>query len=212
MKSHVIGLTGQSGAGKTTVSRVFAEKGFSVIDADLVAREVMKKGSPCLDEVAEHFGRTVLRPDGELDRKKLGTIVFSDKDRLRELDALCYPYIIKRIREKINELSEKGSELILLDAPTLFEAGADELCDLVISVTADEETREKRIVARDGITPEEAKKRFASQYSQHFFETHSDYVIRNNKTHTLLCEKAREAADKIKEYCNARNSKETSQA
>lgn len=207
----VIGLTGQSGAGKTSVSAVFRENGFTVIDADIISREVMQKGSPCLEELTEVFGKDIITGSGELDRKKLGSIVFSDREMLRQLDAVCYPYITHRIIKKIEELAADGAELILLDAPTLFEANADELCDLIISVTADRNIREKRITARDGITPEEAAKRFESQYPENFFVTHSDYVIKNNKTRELLAEKAKEAADKIKEYYNGANSQSDTQ-
>lgn len=203
-RARVTGLTGQSGAGKTTVSRVFAQHGFAVIDADIISREVTEKGQPCLKELAEAFGEDIINPDGTLNRKRLGGIVFSDREKLRQLDGIIYPYIIYRIISRIDELSEQGEELILLDAPTLFEANADDLCDLIISVTADEELRIKRITARDNITPEAAKRRFESQYSEHFFVNHSDFVIKNNKTPDVLAAKAEEVAGKIKEYYNAK--------
>ena len=200
----MIGLTGQSGAGKTTVSRVFSQNGFAVIDADIISREVTEKGQPCLTELSEAFGSDIINPDGTLNRKRLGSIVFSDREKLRQLNGIIYPYIIYRIISRIDELSEDGRELILLDAPTLFEANADDLCDLIISVTADESIRMSRIIARDGITPEAAKKRFESQYSEHFFVNHSDFVIINNKTPDVLAAKAEEVAGKIKEYYNAK--------
>ena len=207
MKEHrarVTGLTGQSGAGKTTVSRVFAQNGFAVIDADLISREVTQKGQPCLDELAEAFGRDIITSEGTLDRRRLGGIVFSDKEKLRQLNGIIYPYIIYRIITRIDELSRAGEKHILLDAPTLFEANADDLCDLIISVTADENIRLKRIVSRDDISPEAAKKRFESQYSEHFFIRHSDFVIKNNKTPDILTAKAEEVAGRIKEYYNAK--------
>lgn len=203
-RARVIGLTGQSGAGKTTVSRVFSQNGFAVIDADIISREVTEKGQPCLTELSEAFGSGIINPDGTLNRKRLGSIVFSDREKLRQLNGIIYPYIIYRIISRIDELSEEGRELILLDAPTLFEANADDLCDLIISVTADESIRMSRIIARDGITPEAAKKRFESQYSEHFFVNHSDFVIINNKTPDVLAAKAEEVAGKIKEYYNAK--------
>lgn len=200
----MIGLTGQSGAGKTTVSRVFSQNGFAVIDADIISREVTQKGQPCLTELSEAFGSDIINSDGTLNRKRLGSIVFSDREKLRQLNGIIYPYIIYRIISRIDELSEEGRELILLDAPTLFEANADDLCDLIISVTADESIRMSRIIARDNITTEAAKKRFESQYSEHFFVNHSDFVIINNKTPDVLAAKAEEVAGKIKEYYNAK--------
>lgn len=203
-RARVIGLTGQSGAGKTTVSRVFSQNGFAVIDADIISREVTQKGQPCLTELSEAFGSDIINSDGTLNRKRLGSIVFSDREKLRQLNGIIYPYIIYRIISRIDELSEEGRELILLDAPTLFEANADDLCDLIISVTADESIRMSRIIARDNITTEAAKKRFESQYSEHFFVNHSDFVIINNKTPDVLAAKAEEVAGKIKEYYNAK--------
>lgn len=203
-RARVIGLTGQSGAGKTTVSRVFSQNGFAVIDADIISREVTEKGQPCLTELSEAFGSDIINSDGTLNRKRLGSIVFSDREKLRQLNGIIYPYIIYRIISRIDELSVEGRELILLDAPTLFEANADDLCDLIISVTADESIRMSRIIARDNITPEAAKKRFESQYSEHFFVNHSDFVIINNKTPDVLAAKAEEVAGKIKEYYNAK--------
>lgn len=206
---HVVGLTGQSGAGKTSVSKVFAKNGFAVIDADMVSREVVEKGSPCLSEIEEVFGHEVINADKTLNRRLLGSIVFSDREKLRQLNGIIYPYIIRRILERINELKAMGNELILLDAPTLFEANADDLCDLIISVTADEEIRTKRIMERDNISREAAQKRFAAQYSEHFFITHSDFVIKNNKTGALLAEKAEEVSCKMKEYFNVTTAQTT---
>ena len=208
-RAYVIGLTGQSGAGKTTVSRVFAEEGFAVIDADIISRQVMEKGQPCLIELAEAFGCDIIREDGSLDRKLLGSIVFSDREKLRQLDGICYPYIIYKIIRRIDELSQQGCGLIMLDAPTLFESNADDLCDLIISVTADEDIRLERIINRDNISADAAKKRFQSQYSENFFVSHSDFVIKNNKTSVILTAKAREVADKIKEYYDAKIPAET---
>ena len=199
-RPHITGLTGQSGGGKSTVSSVFAEHGFEVIDADKVSREVVVRGSPCLKELSEAFGREMILPDGTLDRKRLGEIVFSDRERLRQLDGIMYPYIISRINLKIDSLREWGARFILLDAPTLFEAGADGLCEVIVSVTAREEIRLGRITERDGITEEMAKKRFSSQLSEEFFKAHSDHVIENNGSREELIQKAAEAADKIKEY------------
>lgn len=200
MNSVVIGLTGQSGAGKTTVSRVFSENGFSVINADTAAREAVVTGSPCLAELSESFGRDIILPDGSLDRKKLAGIVFADRERLAVMNSIMYPHIIRLIEEKIEKLRSEGAEYILLDAPTLFEAGADKMCSRIISVTAREDIRTERIAARDKIPRERIKERFSSQLSEEFFTAHSDYVIENNGSSETLEKKAAEAARKIKEY------------
>ncbi len=198
----VVGLTGQSGAGKTTVCKVFSEKGFDIINADLIAHEVMEKGKPCLKEVEECFGSGVITENGELDRKALAAIVFTDKTKLKQLNAISYPYIIFEILQKIKEYSRNGNKYVLLDAPTLFESRADDFCDLIISVTAPEATRISRISKRDDLPAERIKERFSSQHSERFFVNHSDFIIKNNKSVDVLLEKANEVADKVKEYCN----------
>ncbi len=199
----VIGLTGQSGAGKTTVCRVFEEKGFSIINADKIARQIMEKGSPCLAELTECFGSEILNNDGSLNRQLLADIVFGDKEKLKHLNAISYPYITSEILNKIKKLSDEKCKFVLLDAPTLFESRADDFCNLIISVTATEKNRTARIAERDGLNSEQIKKRFSSQHTERFFINHSDFIIKNNKSVDELIEKAKEVAEKIKEYYNA---------
>lgn len=197
----VIGLTGQTGAGKSTVSKVFAQNGFAIINADIVARQVVEKGSKCLDEITDFFGERILAEDGSLDRKALGSIVFSDKAKLEMLDSIIYPYITGEILRQIREYSENNEKLILLDAPTLFESRADDFCEIIISVIAESDIREKRIIARDSLTAEQARKRMNSQLDEEFFETHSDYIIHNNGDIRTVNGIAKELSDKIKLYC-----------
>lgn len=190
----VVGLTGQTGAGKSTVSKIFSENGFCVIDADRIARIVAEKGSKCLDELADAFGADILNPDGTLDRKALAEIVFNDKSELSKLNAIIYPYILSEISGQI----ENTEGFILLDAPTLFESGADKLCDIIISVTADSEIRKKRIIKRDKLTHEQAVSRMKSQLDESFFIEHSDYIIKNNNDIESAYRISEEIADKIK--------------
>ena len=133
----IIGLTGQSGAGKSTVSKVLAmQAGFAVIDCDGVAREVTADGSLCNMEIGRHFPEMVLQ-GFVLDRQKTAQIVFSDKNKLREYESIIYPYITQNVNELISLYSANGYQAIILDAPTLFEAGMDSICDMVIGVIAD---------------------------------------------------------------------------
>ena len=199
----VIGLTGQSGAGKTTVCRVFEDRGFAIINADKIARKIMEKGTPCLEEITECFGKEILHADGTLNRQKMADIVFNDSEKLKQFNAINYPYITSEILKMINMYNDEGQKYVLLDAPTLFESRADDFCDLIISVTAPEKTRASRIAVRDGLTPEQIKERFSSQHTEKFFINHSDFIIKNNKTLDELKEKAKEVAEKIKEYYNA---------
>lgn len=194
----VVGLTGQTGAGKSTVSKVFAENGFAVIDADVVSRIVVEKGKPCLAEISDFFGSGMLTPEGTLDRKALAGVVFKDKTKLETLNTIIYPYITREILRQIKEHSANGEKLILLDAPTLFESRADDFCDIIISVLADEEIREARIMKRDSLTHEEARERMNSQLGEEFFVSHSDFTITNNDKIDTVYGISKEVSDKIK--------------
>lgn len=201
----IIGLTGQSGAGKTTVCETFEKNGFCIINADIVAREVMSNGSECLLKTAETFDG-ILLSDGSLDRKKLADIVFSDKEKLKAYERIIYPYILSSINEKISFYKKVGCEYLLLDAPTLFESGADALCDKIISVISDKNTRLIRILKRDNITAEQAEKRLNSQKNDIYYREKSDYVIENNGSYDELQKEAENVISLIKESCNAKKS------
>lgn len=201
----VVGLTGQTGAGKSTVSAAFAENGFAVINADAIARQVMDKGTKCLSEVQDVFGREFIKEDGTLDRKALAAVVFTDKKRLEMLNTITYPYITREILRQIRAFSANGDKLILLDAPTLFESRADDFCELIISVVSHADIREQRIIERDGLTSEEARRRMSSQLDEDYFIRHSDYIIRNNESLGRVNEISKEVSDKIKDYYNKIN-------
>ncbi|MDE6035190.1 MAG: dephospho-CoA kinase [Ruminococcus sp.] len=187
--SVIVGLTGQTGAGKSTISAIFREKGYSIIDADMIARQVMEKGKPCLAEIIRTFGGNIIDDNGNLYRKKLAEIVFSDKENLEKLNSITYPYIITEISDNIDSLVSQDNKFILLDAPTLFESNADRLCDVIVSVLAEPEIRKKRIISRDNLTPEQAQKRMNSQHNDGFFIENSDYIINNNDLPDKLGEK-----------------------
>lgn len=196
----VVGLTGQTGAGKSTVSKVFADNGFAVINADYISRMVVEKGTDCLAEIVDIFTRDILNEDGSLNRKALGNIVFSDRTKLEMLNTIIYPYITSEILKQIKDFSDSGQKLVLLDAPTLFESHADDFCEIIISVLADDEIREERIIKRDGITKKQANDRMSCQHDAEFFAAHSDYVIQNNDTLEVLNSISKEVSDKIKYY------------
>lgn len=196
----VVGLTGQTGAGKSTVSKTFAENGFAVINADAIARIVVERGTKCLAEIQDFFGCAVINGDGTLNRKALAAIVFSDRKKLEMLNSITYPYITGEILHQIRRYSGRGEKLILLDAPTLFESRADDFCELIISVVSDDDIREKRIIERDGLTSEQARKRMNSQLDEEFFVKHSDFIISNNQSMDRVNEISKEVSDKIKDY------------
>ncbi len=196
----VIGLTGQTGAGKSTVSRIFVQNGFRLIDADAISRLVVKRGSHCLADLRECFSDVILTPEGDLDRKAMAAIVFSDRHKLEMLNTIMYPYIMGEILRMIHRFSQQNHKLILLDAPTLFESRADDFCDLIISVVANAELRLKRIMDRDHISECAAIQRMESQLPETFFREHSDTVLENNSSFEELAEAAEELSAKLIRY------------
>lgn len=177
MDRLVVGLTGMSGSGKSTVSQTFAENGFDIIDCDSCAREITALGSPFLMEFTEYFGDGFILPDGNLDRQAVSELIFHDPKKRQLYNKIIYPYITYNIIVKIKK---SHSRLILLDAPTLFEARLDFLCGKIISVIADVNVCAERIVRRDNISEELALARLKSQHDAEFFRLHSDFCLENN--------------------------------
>lgn len=196
----VIGLTGQTGAGKSTVSKVFVQNGFRLIDADAISRHVVARGSHCLADLQECFTDAILTPDGELDRKVMASIAFSDHRKLEMLNTIMYPYIVGEILRMIHRFSQQNHKLILLDAPTLFESRADDFCDLIISVVAKPELRMQRIMERDHISEKAAQQRMEMQLTEEFFWLHSDTVLENNSSFSELWDAAQELSAKLIRY------------
>lgn len=182
----VIGLTGPTGAGKGTVGAIFSEHSIPVIDADAVYHELLIPPSPCLDALKERFGEQILLPDGSLHRKKLGEIVFSDPEALKDLNKIAHGFVMAEIRRRLEELRSKNLPAAVMDAPQLFEANAQRDCNLIVSVLADKRIRLERIMARDGIDADAALRRIEAQKNDDFFRTHSDYIVENNGNPDLL--------------------------
>ena len=185
--TRVIGLTGQTGSGKSAVREILEKSEIACIDCDRISRDVTAVGFPALKAICEAFSSDVLTPEGALDRKKLGSIVFSDKEKLQLLNKTIFPFIIDEIKRRISECEG----LVVLDAPTLFESGCDRLCDLKVAVVADKKLRLERITARDGISYQDAENRIGSQLSEEFFRQNCDVVIENNGSLSALEEEVK---------------------
>lgn len=190
----IIGLTGQTGAGKSSVSKIFSEKGLFVIDCDKVAREITQKGSKTNEKLASAFGKDVILENGELDRALVAKRAFSNAQNTALLNSITHPEIINSIKEKIKK---SDSKYIVLDAPTLFESGADKLCDKVICVIADKEIRVKRIAERDNLSFEQINARISAQKEDEFYINRSDAVIYNNSDFVSLEGCTNDALNKI---------------
>jgi dephospho-CoA kinase len=160
----LVGLTGSIATGKSTVSRMFAHLGARVIDADLLAREVVMPGQPAYLKIVEEFGRHVVQEDGSLDRKALGAIVFADPARRKRLEEITHPAIGARQQRILSVLDEEAFEgVVIWDAALLFEGGSAAGMDRVVVVFADPDIERRRLMERDGLTEADARARIASQ-------------------------------------------------
>lgn len=186
----VIGLTGPTGAGKTSVSNLMREAGFAVIDADLVSRYVVAEDRALLVELTLAFGVTILNADGSLNRGRLGSIVFGSKGKLERLNKIIFPFIRAEVDRRVAAFAAAGEKIVVLDAPTLFESGADKTCDAIVVVTAPVDVRLNRIIIRDRLSDEEARNRMRSQPDEGFYAERADYMIENNGDEAALEAKA----------------------
>lgn len=173
----LIGLTGQSGAGKSTVAEMLRKHDMAFINCDETALKVASFPE-FLSEVAELFPTCV--ENGALKRHDLAAIVFNDPSLLKKYNSLIFPYITAEIFKEIRQLKRNGERLIVLDAPTLFESDIHILCNCIISVIAPLELKIRRILERDGIPVELVTSRINAQHGEEFFKTRSDYIINND--------------------------------
>ncbi|MGN0733460.1 MAG: dephospho-CoA kinase [Emergencia sp.] len=162
----VIGLTGGIGTGKSTVTDYLLKKGFPVIDADEISRKITEKGSPVLQTVREKFGDEYFNSDGSMDRKKMAGLVFNSPSHKALLEGIITSEVLRRVEKEIDLLKETNeTDLVFLDAPLLYESGADRMTDSVWVITADEEIRIQRVMKRDNCTRDEVMERIRNQMS-----------------------------------------------
>ena len=195
-KPIIIGITGQTGAGKTTISDFFRSMGMFIIDADIVSREVLIKYKEVIEKLKLEFGDDIVNDSGELNRKLLAFKAFKDKKTTKRLNSI----MLKYIRLDIEEIIAKNinEEVIIIDAPLLFEGGLDKYCDAIISVIADEDIRLDRITKRDNITIDQAIRRMKIQNDADFFKRSSDFVLDGGKKKQLLLDDAEKLITQIK--------------
>lgn len=176
-----IGLTGGIGSGKSLVARFFADLGAAVVDADRIAREILAPGGAAYDDVLREFGPEVVRPDGTVDRKVLAMRVFADTEVRRRLNALTHPHIRRRMAEEAARLAARPDvDVIILDIPLLLETTDGRDLDGIVVVYADDEIRERRLRARDGLSEAGVRQRLAAQMPLREKVTRADWVIDNN--------------------------------
>lgn len=173
----ILGITGGSGCGKTTVSNILSENAVDVIDCDLVAKKIVEPNMPALNEIKDFFGSEYLNSDGSLNRKMLAKLVFNSPEHLLKLNEITHKYV----EEYINLYIKNSKACIVgIDAAALIESGIYKKCDYLLCVLADKELRLKRIINRDGLSIDEATSRINAQKSDEFYIEKSDYIVYND--------------------------------
>lgn len=175
----IIGLTGLTGAGKSTVARKLMAYGCYHIDADKVAREVINNNEDVKNKLRERFGDDVINEDGTTNRPLLASRAFADTESTNALNEITHPAVTDEIKSIIKDMEEIGYRGVILDAIALFESGEDALCDFTVTVIAPKEIRLKRIMERDNITEEKALERINAQKDESFFTSRADFVLWN---------------------------------
>ena len=176
----VIGLTGSIGTGKSEAARQLEALGASIISADQVGHEAYTPNTEAWEQVVAAFGDDILQDDGEIDRRKLGAVVFSDPGQLEKLNQIMHPRMARMVADKIEELRDQGVEVVVVEAALLFEAGWDSLVEEVWVTDSMEQVVIERLKQRNGMSEEEARKRIASQMDRTERLERSDYVIENS--------------------------------
>ncbi|WP_376789274.1 dephospho-CoA kinase [Thermoflexus sp.] len=174
----LIGLTGNIACGKSTVARMLAEKGAYIIDADAIAHEVIRKGTPAYESILRRFGEEILGPDGEIDRRRLGAIVFRDPRAMQDLEAVVHPAVLEEIQRRVQACSQAPA--IVIEAIKLIESGLAWACDTLWVVTCPEPEQIRRLVIERGFAEEEARIRVHAQPPQEEKIRHADVIIDNS--------------------------------
>jgi len=175
----LIGLTGNIASGKSTVARLLAARGATIIDADLLARQAVEVGTPAYDKILQRWGRDVLAPDGMLDRAALRERVFADQDELEELNQIVHPEVTRMRDEMVAEARDRGDRIIVCDIPLLFENDLAGSFDRILLVDAPRPMRLERLVRERGLHEAEAMKMIAAQMPAELKRARADYVIDN---------------------------------
>lgn len=181
-----VGITGRSGCGKSTVTACFAARGVPVADADQISRQVLQPGSPVLAQLAARFGGDILSGEGVLDRRQLADRAFATPEGKADLDAITHPAIVRRIEAARQAAQAAGSPLFVIDGAVLVGSVIDGIWDRLIVVTAPYEVSVARIVARDGIRPEMARRRLDAQLPEAALAARADIVLANDGTQEQL--------------------------
>jgi dephospho-CoA kinase len=178
----ILGLTGGIATGKSTVTAMLRERGIPVIDADQIAREVVEPGKPAYEAIVRHFGREILLADGQINRKKLGEIVFSDEAERQKLNAIVHPEVRRVMREEAETAERNGAAIVFMDIPLLFESKLQHMVDKIVVVYAPASVQLARMLERDELDEEQAHKRLRAQWPIEQKKQLADFLIDNTGT------------------------------
>lgn len=190
-KYLTIGVTGPTGAGKSTLRALSRQFQFDWLDCDEVAREVVLPGRPALADLAGHFGEDIIRADGSLDRALLAQRAFPTEDGRAALNSITHPRVLERLKQLASDSFAAGRHVVI-DAPLLFEGCVDVMCDATVAVLAPANKRLERIVARDRITEEQARLRMNAQPADSFYAERCEYLLQNDSDCERLLARAAE--------------------
>lgn len=196
-KMLIIGLTGQTGAGKSTVSKILEKYGCYHIYADRVAHDILENDKEVQEKLKERFGEDIIDKDGKIDRKILAARAFADNESTLALNAITHPAVNNKIQNIIMVQKEYGTKAVIIDAIALFESGEAKLCDYTVAVTAPRDVRLERIIARDKISVSRANERINAQKDESFFTLNADYIINNSEPYNIY-EETEKLAYKLK--------------
>lgn len=178
----IIGLTGSIASGKSAVAKMIQSYGLPIVDADVVARQVVEPGSPTLKKITESFGQDVIAADGSMDRAKVGSIIFHDEAKRQRLNSIIHPAIREEMLRQRDEFISYGEKNVFMDIPLLFESKLEHFVEKIIVVSVSEDVQLSRLMARNGFTEDEAKARISTQMPVKEKEALADAVIDNDGT------------------------------
>ncbi|MBQ7653488.1 MAG: dephospho-CoA kinase [Clostridia bacterium] len=181
----VIGLTGKTGSGKSAVCKELEKHGVYIIDTDIIARKIVQKGMPALKKLCSYFGDGILKEDKTLDRKALAGIAFSCEENTKKLNEITHPYINEEVKNEIDFAEKNGYDFCVVDAAALLESECKNFCDFIAVVSASEETRLKRILARDFIDETSAMQRIRAQKEDEYYFQNADIIIMNENSQSV---------------------------
>lgn len=176
----IIGITGNSGSGKSFISEILLNKYkcVAIIDADRIAREMSNINTLYYKEIVKRFGKDILKENLEINRKILARIIFNNDEKRKELNSITFKYVVDKIKDEIKLNSDKN--IIIIDAPLLFESGLDKICDITLGVISEESIKIDRICKRDNLSVREAKDRLRVQLKDEVLREKCNYIIENN--------------------------------